>query len=396
MLSKTESVFDFIICGGGMAGLSLAYYLSQSKLSDKKILILDIEKKSKNDRTWAFWDNEKSDFESILYKKWKKIAIVNLQGDKFTISLADYSYKLIRGIDFYEHIYKRLDQFSNIHFSNEKVVNISQYTNQRALVETQSGTKYAAPWVFDSIFKLDLNHPFNLNYLQHFKGWVIEADEVLFDTEIPEMMNFSIPQKETEGRFIYILPFSTTRALVEFTVFSENLLKEEEYDKELSDFLHQKLGHGSYKILEQEFGVIPMSNTSITEFPSASVVRIGTSGGYTNPATGYTFANTQRHLKKLVEMLEKNNSPKIVKKKFEFRHRLYASTLLYVLKKDLHPMALTFENIFKKNPIQRIFKFLDNRSTIWDEMLIMRSTPIKKFGKAFFEIIVMSLYRKRA
>ena len=41
-MNKPEhSEFAYIIAGGGMAGLSLAYYLSKSSLGDLPILIID-------------------------------------------------------------------------------------------------------------------------------------------------------------------------------------------------------------------------------------------------------------------------------------------------------------------------------------------------------------------
>jgi lycopene beta-cyclase len=48
--------YDFIIAGGGLAGLSLAYYMNQTVLREKSILIIDQDTKTKNDRTWCFWE----------------------------------------------------------------------------------------------------------------------------------------------------------------------------------------------------------------------------------------------------------------------------------------------------------------------------------------------------
>jgi 2-polyprenyl-6-methoxyphenol hydroxylase-like FAD-dependent oxidoreductase len=43
--------YDFIIVGGGVAGLTLAYQLVHSPLADRSILIVDRVTKNKNDRT---------------------------------------------------------------------------------------------------------------------------------------------------------------------------------------------------------------------------------------------------------------------------------------------------------------------------------------------------------
>jgi len=58
-------VYDFIIAGGGLAGLSLAWYLVHSRLRDSRILLLDKEPKQKNDRTWCYWSNRPGEFDSL-------------------------------------------------------------------------------------------------------------------------------------------------------------------------------------------------------------------------------------------------------------------------------------------------------------------------------------------
>ncbi len=118
-------MYDYIICGGGMSGLSLAYQLSISKLSDKKILIIDPERKTKNDRTWAFWEKIDNPFDKILFKKWQKVKIVDSHKKEKIYELEEYSYKLLRGIDFYTFVYKHLDKFPNIVFCLTKVNNIT-------------------------------------------------------------------------------------------------------------------------------------------------------------------------------------------------------------------------------------------------------------------------------
>ena len=48
--------FDYIIIGGGCAGLSLAYELEiKGKLNDKTLAIIEPRKEYKRDKTWSFW-----------------------------------------------------------------------------------------------------------------------------------------------------------------------------------------------------------------------------------------------------------------------------------------------------------------------------------------------------
>ncbi len=278
--------WDFIICGGGMSGLSLAYYLQKSNLGSKSILIVEPQEKNKNDRTWAFWESGKSTFESILYKKWNAVNFRDAANKIQKLDIGNYQYKLLRGIDFYDFVATELCKSPNIQFIKDSVISIEDST-EYAVVKTNSGQTFQADFVFDSTYKLKLNIPENHNLLQHFKGLVIRTQKAIFDPNLPEMMDFGIEQYN-ECRFMYVLPFDEHTAIVEYTLFTEKLLEEKEYDAELKKYISEKLQITDYEVIEDEFGIIPMSDEATKEFPSKHIVRIGTSGGYTNPATGYT------------------------------------------------------------------------------------------------------------
>src|SRR5688572_6272397 len=95
ILLKSNS-YDFIICGAGCAGLSLLMRMLRSgKFSDKKILLIDKEAKTKNDRTWCFWETGAGFFEEVVCKKWDTISFLsNDYSSSFTID--PYHYKMIR------------------------------------------------------------------------------------------------------------------------------------------------------------------------------------------------------------------------------------------------------------------------------------------------------------
>lgn len=380
----------FIICGGGMSGLSLAYYLQSSKLGNKPIFIIEPQEKNKNDRTWAFWEAKKSTFEDILYRKWNAVNFRDASNKIQKLEIGDYQYKLLRGIDFYNFVTAELQKSPNIQFIKDSVISIED-ADEYAIVKTASGQTYKADFVFDSTYKLKLDIPKNHNLLQHFKGLVIRSEKAVFDPTLPEMMDFGIEQYN-ECRFMYVLPFDEHTAIVEYTLFTERLLEEKEYDAELKKYISEKLqitagGVPHYEVIEDEFGIIPMSDEATNEFPSKHVVRIGTAGGYTNPATGYTFQNTQKRLKALVEQLEKTGSPTIKTPWFQKRFFFYASVLLNVLEQKRLPAAEVFARLYERNPASQIFKFLDGETNIWEEIKIMNSTKKLKFIAAVIDVI---------
>jgi lycopene beta-cyclase len=386
-MKEIQSNFDYIICGGGMAGLSLAYYLSVSeKLQGKRILIIEPTKKNKNDRTWAFWEKGTTKLEEIVFRKWENVTFVSPENNARQIELDGYAYKLIRGIDFYEFTQKNLLKNQNITLLQDFVVAIAD-TEKKAIVTTKNNGIFTADWAFDSTFKLNLSNSKNHNLLQHFKGFIIKTEEKTFHPDQPQFMNFGVEQINNECRFMYVLPFSETSALIEYTLFSQELLTENEYDSEINKFIENELNITNFRIEEEEFGVIPMSDVTTNEYPSKRIVRIGTAGGSTNPATGYTFNNTQKRLQALVQQIENSGTPLIKTSWWQRRHLLYASILLNVLEKKRYPAAQFFDELYKKNKPSQVFKFLDNETTFFEEIKIMWSTPIFIFIEATIDVL---------
>ena len=61
--------FDYIIIGGGCAGLSLAYELeTNNNLKDKTLAIIESRKEYKRDKTWSFWKVVDHNFEDCVIK----------------------------------------------------------------------------------------------------------------------------------------------------------------------------------------------------------------------------------------------------------------------------------------------------------------------------------------
>lgn len=385
-MPNPDQHYDYIIAGGGMAGLSLAYYLNQSEvLRKKKILILDKEQKTANDRTWCFWERgESNPLEQIVYRKWRKL---DFFGTGFTkrYELKDYVYKMIRGIDFYRFVAEDLRKNPNITFAFQEIRHIEN-TAQGAEVVTDT-TKFTASYVFDSTFRPDFAHENAHSLLQHFKGWVLTVPQPHFDPACATLQDFQVQQHGDEARFFYLLPFSPTQALVEYTLFSPQLLDPQQYDAELSSYVQQKLGLTDYTIDEEEFGVIPMSDAPVAESQGAHIVRIGTSGGYVRASTGYTFARTQRYLQTIVHNLEKTGRPEREASWFSKRFRFYDSVMLNVLVKKRHSGAAFFSGLYRDNNIERIFDFLDEHSRFPSEIRVMLTAPWWPFTVAAADVL---------
>ena len=368
--------FDYIIAGGGMAGLSLAFYLNESGLRDKKTLIIDRDAKNKNDHTWCFWEKGESAFEEIVFRRWQSVWFHGTRGFSGLLDLGEYEYKMIRAVDFYEFIFEKIKKNPNFTFLQTEIKSI-----ENEFVKTSKGDFHAKDFVFDSFTRKTYDNPKYQNLRQHFYGWLIETETDIFNPKEPTLFDFRVGQK-SECRFVYILPFSPKKALIEFTVFSRNLLEQNEYEQNLRKYISEILKVENYKTLETEAGVIPMSDEPHEEFPAEKIIRIGTAGGYVKPSTGYSFQRTQRRLQDLVKNLESSNSIQNPKSKIQNWKSYLDSVLLNVLLTKKHAADDVFTHLFAKNRAAQVLKFLDEDTSFAEDLRIMKTVPLKAFTKA--------------
>ena len=92
------------------------------------------------------------------------------------------------------------------------------------------------------------------------------------------------------------MPTSKNEALVEFTLFSKELITNNEYDIEIKKHL-QSLGIIDYEIKLKESGIIPMTCFPFDNANTKNLVNIGTAGGWTKPSSGYTFRFVDKYSK---------------------------------------------------------------------------------------------------
>jgi len=378
MMVSRPMEYDYIIAGSGCAGLSLLHgMLSDSQLGSKKILVIDRDKKQKNDRTWCFWEKEQGPFESVVHHQWKILEFLTPEFDR-RFDLEPYSYKMIRGIDFYKHVMDFASSFDNVDFKYADIEKIDA-EGDKARVQTTLGT-YTAPFVFNStsLFHPEMN-PGN-SLLQHFEGWVIRTDQPVFDEKVGTLMDFRLDQKHGTT-FMYVLPTSSTEALIEYTLFTAKILEKEEYQSALKDYIRDYLNLESYEILHTEFGIIPMSLARFESSPNESgkIVNIGTAGGYTKASSGYTFQFIQKNTEVILEALKKGKSPNVTTRFREQVYQWYDRTLLDVLISNKMEGRDVFARIFKKREPASILAFLGNESSVWDDLQIMSSLPILPF-----------------
>ena len=371
--------FDYIICGGGASGLLLSNaFISDKFFNDKKILIIERESKTTNDKTFGFWNDKESVLDEMVFKEWE-FAEFKDSNSYNTFLLNPYKYKMIKSSQFYSHIGNKILKASNFKYLNSNINEIDEINN---IVKTDDG-EFNSSIIFSSIYN-EVNFKKYPLLKQHFIGWTIETKSESFDDNKITFMDFSVDQKD-EIRFMYILPFSKNKALVEYTLFSKEIIADNEYEKEIKSYLKKNNIQG-YTIKEKEKGMIPMTCYPFFENNTDTYFQIGTAGGWSKPSTGYTIKNSIKKIDVLIESL-KQDKP-LSKIRFKNRFWYYDLLFLDVLIASKGKGSQVFSDLFKNNDPIKIFKFLDENTSVIEELSIFLSVDIKTFVRSLIKRIL--------
>lgn len=382
-LYSVQTHYDYIILGAGLSGLTTALRMVRDPFFNKKtIAILDQDLDKQNDRTWCFWETGPSLYEEVVAYRWPSILIKGNGLDR-PIDIAPYAYKKVESADLYAFAKAKLSQHSNITFIEAKVKGHKQ-TKTNGVVYTEREV-FTAQVVLTSIYTPQLLEKQQQKVVlqQHFVGWFVQTDKAVFDPKVATYMDFSIPQKGN-CRFMYVLPTSTTEALLEYTLFSKNLLPKAEYEAAIQAYLRE-IGVTDYKITAREHGSIPMTTYDFTQHNTANILHIGTAGGWTKASTGYTFTHTLKKSKALITFL-KSGKP-LTSYQLKNRWTFYDGVLLEVLAKHNEQGAAIFTGMFKKGAAAHIFRFLDEESSYIDELKVILSAPKIPFIQAALRVV---------
>ena len=352
--------FDYIIIGGGCAGLSLAYELEiQKKLKDKTLAIVEPREEYMKDKTWSFWKVISHNFDDCIKKSWENFSI-NIPNKTNHLECDNYPYQSIDSGLFYKKIISILNENKNINFFKD-------------LNEINAKNSF----IFNSVPTIKEDHN---NLWQHFCGVEIETPNDFFEDSIFNLMDFDCEQRKSV-HFFYTLPFAKNRALIETTWLSiMNDGSQKDYDKQIKDYIEKSLNLKNYRIVYKEEGAIPLF------YPSNEVeknkINIGTAGGMTRLSTGYTFLNIQEHSKYISRNIENINKMGIfqISKKYQFLDKIF----LQVLRENPEKMPDIFFKMFESSPKTAI-KFLSNKSNFLEDLSIILRMPKWIFLKTLFK-----------
>ena len=168
-----------LVGGGGAASLVLAA-LDRHGLTGLRVAVVDPVHKRGQDRTWAFWGSPGNDLDPLLSASWSRVEVVTPAGRR-VLSLAPLRYAMLRSAPVYDRAAEaerrlgatRIDAPAGT-LRDDGDAGDGARPDGRALVR--------AGWVLDSRPRPPAR-PGRTTWLQHFRGWWLEADRPAFDPD---------------------------------------------------------------------------------------------------------------------------------------------------------------------------------------------------------------------
>lgn len=371
--------FDYIFAGAGCAGLSLVYYLLESNLKGSKILLIDPLGDNIPNKTWCYWnENPLQIHPNEHVHSWNNLSFIENKS-KITKSLGKLNYYHLNSHDFYRSILEKLNAYPNVIFLTDEVLDLIESKNSVKVITKKNGAFLASQVLDSRLNSKDIDSENSLK--QIFTGWRIKTDKPVFDPSSVVLMEFP-KEFSNQFEFIYILPFSQTEALVEYTAYSKNSISEEKLSSSLAEYLDTNFENSSYQITFQETGIIPMSTKRTAANQQKHVLKIGTAAGWTKASTGYTFHTIQNNCKAIVKAFENGNL-----EGFNFmnssRFAFYDNILLNIAHKWPRRLQSLFINLFSTSSADLVLRFLTEETTLREEIQLL--------GKLKFPIFIKSL-----
>jgi lycopene beta-cyclase len=363
---------DIAIVGAGCAGLSLAVHLVQSGFLGP-LLLLDRRPEYGRDRTWCHFAVGQHPFEHAVSHRWPRFS-VSCNERAVTVDSPRHPYQHIPADRFYARAEEILRAHPQVTIELGVDVSALEERPDAVTIETSRGTVLAR-LLFDSrpLGRAAKDAAGEVTLLQHFGGHEVCVEAPVFDPGEATLMDFGVPQ-EGGIHFLYVLPFSAHRALVESTWFGGSPRSESAYASEIADYLGERYGLSDWEVCWRERGVIPMTTAPPAAWSGGRVYPIGTRAGLAKPSTGYAFLAIQQFSRELAGRLGRRGRPRPP------AARPWRSTALdriFLTHLARHPERAPdlFVSLFERVPIDALVRFLTDTGGPADDLRVMRALP---------------------
>lgn len=360
-----------IILGAGLSGLSLAVALVRAGVREP-IVIVDRRTTFEHDRTWCTWDAPDTPFLGLATHRWAAWE-VRAGGQTGRGGSAARPYVHLPSDVFYAAALEELRRAANVELRlGERVLEIGDgwARTDRGRLEglVHDGLALSGPALRD--------RPAGAVELwQSFLGWEVELAQPRFDPACATLMDFDIEAGDGV-EFMYVLPFSPTRALVEHTSFAVRSRPPAERRAAILAYLDGV----DHAVLREERGRLLMTTASLTALRSPRTTAIGTAGGALRASSGYAFSRVQAHVGALARAIADGRP--LPERAGDRRRAALDAVFLRALASDPGAFPERFRALVARVPGDVFARFMTDRSSLRDEALVMAALPPAPFAVA--------------
>ena len=277
-------IYDVAFIGMGASALATAKLNYAG--TNHSLIGIDKEYYNKRNNFFAFWMTDwMENFSNLAQKKWFNWEFY-LANECILHETKDLPYCTIRFQDWKKYCLNNLENLSIKTLNVHRIGNLEKYFE----LELDNGEKVYAKKIYDSRTpKLEEN-----KVKQHFFGYLIDTKQVI-DNKKVTLMDFRVDQN-VGLHFMYCLPISENKVLVESTVFSSEIQADSWYKDQIKKYIETKLKISEYTIVDEEKGALPMYDIRNKSYKN--YINIGSRGGATKISTGYAFSFFLKNLMK--------------------------------------------------------------------------------------------------
>ncbi|RYZ39435.1 MAG: hypothetical protein EOO71_20135 [Myxococcaceae bacterium] len=362
--------YDIAIVGGGCASFQLLHALSRQP-GGQELRVLLLAPEETLSRSWCFWSRKPHPLQHLVAKTWDALAF-RAPGVNAHAEIAPYRYHYVPGERFFRYFE---DTFlpEQPHVTRVRTTVDAITRESRGFTLTGSGQTWHARQVFSS--RMPPAQPARTHLWQHFQGGFLRAERPIFDDSVATLMDFSLPGHDL--RFVYVLPFTPTEALVEVTAFSHDTYEPGRYDALLEGYLQDHFPSVGFTVTDREAGRIPMTDRRFSRHGPAGETLIGTAAGMVKATTGYAFQRITRDSVQLARHA-------VTGTPLEWpattgRFRFYDQLLLGIFAHNPEAGARVLARMFDAVPLPRILRFLDEDSGPMEELSLILRLPHAPF-----------------
>jgi lycopene beta-cyclase len=373
-----SEVFDLVILGGGCAGLSLSMALAERGASCPHTLVIEPRTEYMNDRTWCYWHDPCVPSPYAIQHRWQTMRVAHA-GQCVSLDCGSTPYQLLAAQDFYAAAQASIDRQPNIALRRgTSVVGEPSCSDGVWNIRTSSGNVTARSVVDTRPPQVPRRDGATL--WQSFYGEEIECSTAVFDPLSIDLMNFLAPNAR-DVPFVYVLPVTATRALIEITVFGATPLAPRELSAQLEAAVAQRVGNAAFTTLRSEHGILPMGLTDSPDSAHKSYARVGVMAGGARPSTGYAFQRIQRWAGECAHALVSCGLP-VGHQPDSFPLRVMDQIFLDVLRANPSRGGEIFFSLFSRAGPARVIRFLSGTAGLVDTLAVVAAMPVPPFVRA--------------